>query len=78
MARATDWARYDRLKAQGYSEREIAGALGMPRTTLRRALQQRQGPPAPGQPTDTGAVRRVGCVACVGFVNDHLVRIRLG
>jgi hypothetical protein len=64
MARAMNWARYDRLKAQGHSERDIAGALGIPRTTLRRALETRQGlprtrslreraesggPPAPGQ-----------------------------
>jgi hypothetical protein len=60
MARAIDWARYDQLKAQGHSEREIAGALDIPRTTLRRALQKRQGPPAPVQKpvqtSDTGAV----------------------
>ena len=48
MARAIDWARYDRLKAQGRSERDIADALGMPRTTLRRALET--GTP-PAQPT---------------------------
>ena len=46
MARAIDWARYDRLKAQGHSERAIADALGMSRTTLRRALQKREGPPS--------------------------------
>src|SRR5262249_3789750 len=60
MARAINWARYDRLKGQGRSERDIAGALGIPRTTLRRAIEQRQGPPAPAQTpvqtTDTGAV----------------------
>src|SRR5262249_39224827 len=61
MARAINWARYDRLKAQGRSERDIADALGIPRTTLRRAIEQRQGPPAPVQTpvqkTDTGAVQ---------------------
>jgi hypothetical protein len=46
MARAIDWTRYDRLKAQGHSEREIAGALDIPRTTLRRELQKREGPPS--------------------------------
>jgi hypothetical protein len=46
MARAINWARYDRLKAQGHSERDIAGALGIPRTTLRRELQKREGPPS--------------------------------
>jgi len=34
MARAIDWARYDQLKAQGHSERDIAGALGFPRTSI--------------------------------------------
>jgi hypothetical protein len=69
MVRAINWSRYDRLTAQGRSERDIADALGIPRTTLRRALEQRQGlprrsesggPPAPvqkpGQKKDTGAV----------------------
>jgi hypothetical protein len=41
MARAIDWARYDRLKAQGRSERDIADALNIPRTTLRRELEKR-------------------------------------
>jgi hypothetical protein len=71
MVRVINWARYDRLKAQGHSERDIAGALGIPRTTLRRALEKRQGlprrsesggPPAPvqkpAQNTDTGAEYR--------------------
>jgi hypothetical protein len=30
MVRAIDWARYDRLKAQGRSERDIADALACP------------------------------------------------
>jgi len=38
MTRAINWARYDRLKAQGRSERDIADALGIPRTTLRREI----------------------------------------
>jgi hypothetical protein len=62
MARAMNWARYDQLKAQGHSERDIADALGIPRTTLRRAIEQRQGPPAPVQKpvqkNDTGAAHR--------------------
>jgi transposase len=49
MVRAINWARYDRLKAQGHSERDIANALDIPRTTLRRELAKRQGPPAPVQ-----------------------------
>jgi DNA-binding CsgD family transcriptional regulator len=72
MARAMNWARYDRLTAQGHSERDIADALGIPRTTLRRAIATRQGlprraesgrPPAPVQrpvqKNDTGAAHRV-------------------
>jgi transposase len=68
MARAINWTRYDRLKAQGHSKRDIADALGVPRTTLRRTIEKRQGlprrsesggPPAPVQstvqPQDTGA-----------------------
>ena len=46
MARAIDWTQFDALKAQGHSEREIADALGIPRTTLRRELQKREGPPS--------------------------------
>src|SRR5262249_38839582 len=61
MARAIDWRRYDRLKAQGQSERDIADALGIPRTTLRRALEKRaaeptqahQGTPPADQVQDT-------------------------
>jgi hypothetical protein len=51
MARATiDWARYDRLKAQGHSERDIAGALGIPRTTLRREIKKREAQPTEAHP----------------------------
>jgi hypothetical protein len=51
MARATiDWARYDQLKAQGHSEREIADALGIPRTTLRRELEKRAAEPTQAHP----------------------------
>jgi hypothetical protein len=50
MARAIDWARYDRLKAQGRSEREIADALAIPRTTLRRELEKRAVEPTPAHP----------------------------
>jgi DNA invertase Pin-like site-specific DNA recombinase len=46
MARAIDWTRYEQLKAQGHSEREIARALEIPRTTLPRALQRRERPPS--------------------------------
>lgn len=46
MARAIDWTRYDQLKAQGHSEREIARALEIPRTTLQRALQRHERPPS--------------------------------
>ena len=45
MGRAINWARYDWLKAQGHSERNIAGALGIPRTTLRRAIATPPGYP---------------------------------
>jgi hypothetical protein len=63
MARAINWARYDRLKAQGHSERDIAGALDIPRTTLRRELEKRaaeptqahRGTPAANQAQDTRA-----------------------
>src|SRR5215831_17566074 len=47
MARGVNWTRYDRLKAQGRSERDIADALGIPRTTLRRAIEQRAAEPTP-------------------------------
>jgi hypothetical protein len=46
MARAIDWIRYDALKAEGHSEREMARALEIPRTTLQRALQRRERPPS--------------------------------
>jgi hypothetical protein len=79
MARAIDWARYDRLKAQGHSERDIAGALDIPRTTLRRALEQRQGPPAPVQTPvqkkDTGAVSSVDIGAEQGFDTGAVQRL---
>jgi Homeodomain-like domain len=79
MARAINWARYDRLTAQGHSERDIAAALGIPRTTLRRAIEQRQGPPAPvqtpGQPSDTGAVQRVDTGAEQGFDTAAVPRL---
>jgi hypothetical protein len=87
MARAINWARYDRLIAQGRSERDIAGALAIPRTTLRRALQKRQGPPAPVQKpvqtsdtdaeqrTDTGAVQRVDIGAGQGFDTGAVQRL---
>src|SRR5262249_5705314 len=45
MTRAINWARYDRLKAQGRSERDIADALGIPRTTLRREIEKREAQP---------------------------------
>ena len=54
MARAINWARYDRPKAQGHSEREIAEALNIPRTTLRREIEKREAQPTeahPGTPT---------------------------
>jgi hypothetical protein len=79
MARAIDWARYDRLKAQGRSERNIADALGVPRTTLRRALEKRQGPPAPvqtpGQTIDTGAVQSVDIGAEHGLDTGAVQRL---
>jgi hypothetical protein len=50
MARAIDWARYDRLKAQGRSERDIADALAIPRTTLRRELEKRAAEPTQAHP----------------------------
>lgn len=50
MARAIDWARYDRLKAEGHSEREIAVALAVPRTTLGRELEKREAEPTAAHP----------------------------
>jgi hypothetical protein len=88
MARAMNWTRYDRLKGQGHSERDIADALGIPRTTLRRALAQRQGlprrpesggPPAPVQspvqPIDTGAVSSVATGAVQGLDTGAVQRL---
>ena len=41
-AREVDWPRYDRLKAEGRSGRQIAKLLGLPESTLRDALKRRQ------------------------------------
>jgi hypothetical protein len=41
-ARDIDWRRYDQLKAQGHSGRQIAQALGVAESTLRGALKRRQ------------------------------------
>jgi lambda repressor-like predicted transcriptional regulator/predicted DNA binding CopG/RHH family protein len=41
-AREIDWPRYDQLKAQGYSGRQIAQALGVAESTLRGLVKRRQ------------------------------------
>jgi hypothetical protein len=47
MARAMDWAEYDKLKGEGYSQRAIALALGIPESTLRDLLKRGR-PPSQG------------------------------
>jgi len=37
-----NWERYDELKRQGLSQRQIAAELGIPRTTLRDRLKKRR------------------------------------
>jgi excisionase family DNA binding protein len=37
-----NWERYDALKARGLSQRQIAGELGIPRTTLQERLKKRR------------------------------------
>jgi IS30 family transposase len=63
-ARDIDWPRYDQLKAQGRSGRQIAQDMGVAESTLRGALKRRQTPRAlpvqrPVQSTDTGAVQTI-------------------
>ena len=60
-ARDIDWRRYDQLKAQGRSGRQIAQDIGVAESTLRGALKRRQTPRAlpvqrSVQSTDTSAV----------------------
>jgi hypothetical protein len=45
-AREIDWPRYDQLKAQGLSGRQIAEAMGVPESSLRWHLRKREGVPA--------------------------------
>jgi IS30 family transposase len=40
MARAIDWRQYDRLKAQGLADREIARRWGIPWSTFQRERQR--------------------------------------
>jgi hypothetical protein len=47
MARAMDWVQYDKLKGEGYSQRAIALALGIPESTLRDLLKRGR-PPSQG------------------------------
>jgi hypothetical protein len=49
IARAIDWTHYDRLKAQGLADREIARQWGIPWGTFHRERQKREGVPAPVQ-----------------------------
>ena len=37
-----NWERYDALKAQGLSQRQIAHEMGIPRTTLQERLKKRR------------------------------------
>jgi hypothetical protein len=46
-ARDIDWRRYDRLKAQGRSGRQIAQDMGVAESTLRGALKRRQSTSSP-------------------------------
>lgn len=50
MARAIDWRRVERLKAQGRSDRAIARELDIPWTTFHREMKQRDRPPSAVHP----------------------------
>jgi hypothetical protein len=61
MAPDINWQRYDELKAQGISERQIAERLGVARSTLQDHLKRQGLAPVqrPVQNIDTGAVSSV-------------------
>ena len=42
MARAIDWQRYDALRAEGLSGRQIAEVLGIAESTLRGLVKRRK------------------------------------
>jgi hypothetical protein len=46
MARAIDWSHYDRLKAQGLADREIARRWEIPWSTFHRETKKRESLPA--------------------------------
>jgi AcrR family transcriptional regulator len=60
-----DWSQYDRLKAEGRSQRTIAKALGVPRSTLRRRLAERTQAGSADIP-DTGAPTALQRVEVIG------------
>ena len=69
MAPDINWQRYDELKAQGISERQIAERLGVARSTLQGHVKRRGLPvQRPVQNIDTGAVSSVntGAVQTLG------------
>jgi hypothetical protein len=79
-ARDIDWRRYDQLKAQGRSGRQIAQDMGVAESTLRGALKRRQTPRAipvqrPVQTTDTGAVHSADTGAVQPFDTGAVQRL---
>jgi hypothetical protein len=92
MARAINWTRYDRLKAQGLTERAIARELDIPWTSFWRELQRREAQPAeahqgtpaadqarhtPAHPS-TPAVRQRHTRAHLGTPATHPTRVHPG
>ena len=59
MARNIDEKRLRKLLATGKSQREIAGELGIPRTSLQKIIKQLEGSPAPKTPASAPSVPAV-------------------
>jgi hypothetical protein len=60
MARDIDEKRLQKLLAAGKSQREIAGELGIPRTSLQKIMKQLEGSPAPKTPAAVPVVPAAG------------------
>lgn len=60
MARDIDEKRLQKLLAAGKSQREIAGELGIPHTSLQKIMKQLEGSPAPKTPAAVPVVPAAG------------------
>jgi hypothetical protein len=82
MTRAINWTQYDKLKAQGLADREIARRWDIPWSTFHREKSKREGIPAPVQrpvqSTDIGAVHSVdtGAVQRLNRLEDEVQGLR--